>query len=48
MNRDTAIRLPEPLHRAKNEFYWGGSGTAFQPLLAPVIALGDRIALERR
>ena len=37
MNRDTAIDLLNRLHEAQNEFYTGGSGAAFQQLLAPNI-----------
>lgn len=35
MKRDTAIGLLDRLHKAQNEFYAGGSGAAFQQLLAP-------------
>jgi ketosteroid isomerase-like protein len=35
VNRDTAIGLLDQLHTAQNEFYAGGSGTAFQQLLGP-------------
>jgi ketosteroid isomerase-like protein len=37
MDRDTAIRLLDQLHRAQNEFYAGGSGAALEQLLAPNI-----------
>jgi ketosteroid isomerase-like protein len=37
MNRDTAIRFIDRLHKAQNEFYAGGSGAALQQLLAPNI-----------
>jgi ketosteroid isomerase-like protein len=37
MNRDSAIDLIDRLHRAQNEFYAGGSGTALDELLAPAI-----------
>jgi ketosteroid isomerase-like protein len=37
MNRDTAIALLDRLHKAQNEFYAGGSGTALQQLVAPNI-----------
>jgi uncharacterized protein len=34
MNRNTAIALVDRLHRAQNEFYAGGSGSALEQLLA--------------
>jgi ketosteroid isomerase-like protein len=34
MNRDAAIGLVDRLHRAQNEFYAGGSGSALEQLLA--------------
>ena len=37
MNRDAAIALLDRLHKAQNEFYAGGSGTALVQLLAPDI-----------
>jgi hypothetical protein len=37
MKRATAIGLLDRLHKAQNEFYAGGSGPAFQQLLAPNI-----------
>ena len=37
MKRVTAIDLLDRLHEAQNEFYTGGSGAAFQQLLAPNI-----------
>ena len=37
MNRDAAIALLDRLHKAQNEFYAGGSGTALEQLLAPDI-----------
>jgi ketosteroid isomerase-like protein len=37
MDRDAAVELLDRLHRAQNEHYAGGSGTALEPLLAPDI-----------
>jgi ketosteroid isomerase-like protein len=37
MNRDTALSLLDRLHKAQNDFYAGGPGTALQQLLAPNI-----------
>jgi ketosteroid isomerase-like protein len=37
MGPSAAIGLLDPLHKAQNEFYAGGSGAAFQQLLAPNI-----------
>ena len=34
MNRNAAIGLVDRLHRAQNEFYAGGSGSALEQLLA--------------
>ena len=39
MNRDTAIGLLDRLHKAQNEFYAGGSGTAQQPGSAVIAAM---------
>jgi ketosteroid isomerase-like protein len=35
MKRETAIGLLDRLHKVQNEFYAGGSGAAFEQLLAP-------------
>jgi uncharacterized protein len=34
MNRNAAVGLVDRLHRAQNEFYAGGSGSALEQLLA--------------
>jgi ketosteroid isomerase-like protein len=48
MNRRAAIDLLDRLHRARNQFYAGGSGAALQQLLAPnitwIVPGGNRIA----
>jgi ketosteroid isomerase-like protein len=38
MNRNAAIGLVDRLHRAQNEFYAGGSGSALEQLLASNIS----------